>query len=422
MFEWIARLAYSAKMSINEGWVTLEQIQQLPLWSKMTRHHAGGNVYRYLMWLQNRNLPIVATENATRGRYRLRIERSDIYVDVPMENLATSLGILHHAGDEPTAEEMLKFLSRHFRAVALMNRWRLSPEPGHGSRWRRTAYGIWMELADNETFHPAMRLLAYVCLATVLDERGQYQSRKKLMDGALLLVTENVPRFLLARLYLGHALLLHRDGGADALNEEQVLLEHARMAGTGTQDRFLTGIYASRIGLRCEREGRREEALIHFSSALWSYTLIESYEKAHDACYNIARVLQNSDRLQAREWLKLALFVAERMKVGTSRIMIEVLLGKIALELNDHARYVRLLREAEKHSCLSRSPIDKTWCHFLRALDFARGGSSAEPALISELTKARKLYIAPGYNWRKLDEYFASKFGRVWEKVIKMFP
>lgn len=422
MFEWIALLAYSTKMQINEGWVTLEQVQGLPHWSTMSRHHAGTNVTRYLLWLKRRNLSLVETETATRGRYRMRIERSDIDIDVAVEKLASCLGVVHHGGDEPALGELLSFMTRHFSAVALLNRWRLAAEPGTQNPWPKSATGIWMELAGNEASHPALRLLAYIYLMAVLDERGQYASGRGLIEEAQQLAAGGVPKFLLARLYFSCALLVYRRGGAEAEHEEHRLLKQARDAALGIEDRFLLGVYASRKGLGHEKVGNWQEALQQFSSALWSYTLIESYEKVQDSCYNIGRVLQSKDSKQARRWLKLAVFLAERMKVGTSRIMTEIILSKIALEGSDHDRYMYWLEEAEEHSRLSRSPIDKAWCHFLRAMDCARRGTPAEADLIRELSEARRLYVRPDYNWLKLDKYFARKFGPVWEKVLRKSP
>lgn len=411
-FQWIALLAHQWLTQHNEGWVSLEEIQNLPEWRGMGRHHTGTTITRYLARLQHLNM--IEARTPTRGPYRLHVSR--IVVDGKREDLADLLGapaILTAA--EPNLKQLREFLPKHLRAVVYLNQWRLVPDEGRAARRRaKTAIEIWTELARNEKLHSVLRLVSYTFLATVADDTGKYDFGLGVCDEAAHLLTPDSPAFLRARLFMAKAWLLYRKGD---LVEEKRLLADAWAVSGDTQDAFLGGVHLTRLGIQ---QGYSTEAVNQFRRALLKYLMIENYQRVQDACYNIGRVLQPIDSAEALLWLTLSMNIASSMQVGTSRIMTAVLLSKLWFQNDNREKYLEWRHYARERADLSRNPLDRAWVLFLCALDDARKGET--DALVQNLRNARKLYMRSGFGWAKLDQYFSSKFGaKTWAAVLKGF-
>jgi hypothetical protein len=268
-----------------------------------------------------------------------------------------------------------------------------------------------MELARNDQLHIVLRLLSYVFLMKVADDFGDYVFAGTACKEAEVLLVNDVPAFVRARVHFAKAMLLYRKGHRA---EEESSLQSAWQAAANTSDAFLTGIHLTRKGLQL---GYSKEALTQYRRALLQYVMIESYEKAQDTCFNIGRILQSVERQEAVPWLKLAIDFAQKMKVGTSRIMTEVLLSKLAFEAGHRKEYLMWRRDAEWHAEMSRSGIDRAWCHFLHALDHHK--KKQVTLLVGRLREARKLYVRNEYDSNKFDDYLAGRFGKdVWVQVL----
>src|SRR5437868_1472418 len=97
-FEWLVLLAYTRKIESTEGgWVSIEEIQRLPLWRGKPIEHIGTNVGRYIQELEQSGVKLVEARTMWRGPYRLQIIPDDIAFDISTEATGKRLGKLQPA-------------------------------------------------------------------------------------------------------------------------------------------------------------------------------------------------------------------------------------------------------------------------------------------------------------------------------------
>jgi len=82
-FEWLALLAYARKTQGPDGeWVSIEEIQKLPLWRGKAKEHIGTNVGRYIQKIDKSRVKLVEAQTLWRGPYRLRLLPWEVFIAV----------------------------------------------------------------------------------------------------------------------------------------------------------------------------------------------------------------------------------------------------------------------------------------------------------------------------------------------------
>jgi hypothetical protein len=124
-FEWLALLAYARVVeSAKGGWVSIGDINQLPLWRGRSVQHIGTNVGRYIQQLEKSGVKLVEAETPWRGSYRLRIDPGAIRFDISIEEVQAQLGKLKPV--LPSRKDLLLFTEKYARATSLFMEGRLS--------------------------------------------------------------------------------------------------------------------------------------------------------------------------------------------------------------------------------------------------------------------------------------------------------
>lgn len=426
-FEWFLLLAFMRRTQrATDGWVTLAQIQKLPLWRAISKPNIGTNVGRYASALRAEGLEILDYKKLWRGPYRLALDPTAIHFDVPLSRVATSLGCSHR-NERLYREKLLRFTQLYSRASILLFKGKLNPKQRRkGARLEISA------LAGDRSMPPDLRLLAYLTAAKVLDRLGRLEGAMKNLDDCESMVRRTENPAMKARFYLARSLHFYRAGKYKQCKES---IELAASQSTGFSDLILAGAIADRRGIlasanysrkrlsRKEEQLRYEEALDFLLQGLEARLLTENYDVIQASCFNIGNTLYRMGPeylKEAVEWIELSAKICKSMQVGRYEAIAEIMLAKFAYDSGKYKLFLRWLSEAERIVEQADNVLDRFRCFGLRALDAQRQGNLK--ATKQFLVQARRLYFEkPEFDWGYWDSYFERRFPEIWLNVVKEF-
>src|SRR2546423_599597 len=186
-FQWLALLAYVRKTEPPEsGWVSIEEIQELPLWRGKTIEHIGTNVGRYIQDLEQSRVKLVEAQATWRGPYRLQLAPEAIHFDLPLEAVGKRLSRKPPA--IPSRKTLLRFTEKYARAMSLFLEGRLSIDSRTKKRRQENAWSAFSALAAESHLDARLHLIANLAAVRVLDTLGRFTAAAKTLDACEPLV------------------------------------------------------------------------------------------------------------------------------------------------------------------------------------------------------------------------------------------
>ena len=415
-FQWLALLAYVRKTEPPEsGWVSIEEIQGLPLWRGKTIEHIGTNVGRYIQDLEQSGVNLIEAQTTWRGPYRLHVDLEAIYFDLPIETIGKRLERKPPA--IPRRKTLLRFTEKYARAMSLFLEGRLSIDSRTKKRRQENAWSAFSALAAERHLDARLHLIANLAAVRVLDTLGRFTAAAKTLDDCERLVGRVHDPAVIARFFFANTKRYDRLGDKAAF--EKNLVEARRFAAKST-DLALLATSAEREGLRLSQQGEFPKALIFLLQALDARLLIDNFDAVQSSCFNIGNALQQIGEKyyeEAAAWLRLCVNVCKWLHLGRYEALSEIILAKISLESGKTRSYMKWMREAEKLVAQSRNALDLVWCHVIRAFYFQR--QKQDEKVKEELAQARQIYLGKqDFDQTRLEKFLARKFPDVWDEVV----
>jgi tetratricopeptide (TPR) repeat protein len=413
-FEWFALLAYKRKVqSGGEGWVTLEQIQRLPLWRGKTKHHIGTNVGRYIQELDNNGIELVEARSRWRGPYRLKVPPSEIGFDISMSRVARYLGEVRRTS--LNRDELYHFTHEYCRAISLYFQGRLSPSLRTRKRQQANALGKLLELSHTKDLDARLRLMTNLAAVRVLDSLGKASGAAMTLDDSKKLLKQVRDPVMIAKFYLADVWKCYRTG--DDIGVEKSLAYAKALSGKST-DLSVNASAMNYDGLQLSAKGDYDSALKDLLQALYTRLPTENFDAIQASCFNVGNTLQRMGEPhyeEAEKWLRLCLDICKWMNIGRYEATSEIILSKIALESGRTRTFFKWIKEAEAFAERSGNPSDKMWCQIMRAF-YSQQQKAFEDA-IEHLVRARQIYLRIP-NWKTPDKYLRRKFPEIWDEVV----
>lgn len=436
-FEVFALLGYTRKTQpLNEGWVTIADIQRLPLWRGKSVHHVGTNIGRYIQEIQKQRLRLVEAETQWRGRYRLYILPENIEFDVPIK----TIGKYSSARQKYSSnrDKLFRFVQKYVRARSLFHEGWLTHQGHTGGRkgldeerQQLDAFGEFCGLIRDPSFDPSLRLLANIAALQVADRVGRLGTVTATLKDCERLITKRVDSAVLGRFFLIKCWRDYRAGDYDAAQKS---LERAKVQLAQSRDLTLSGFINDREGLniskrtansklrsdRLSQNREYGEALKRLLEGLRERLLAENYDGLQMSCCNIGNTLHRMGEdhyPEAQRWLELSVDICEWMHLGYYDSLSEILLAKIALDLDDFDTCRRRLERGERVARRANNTSNLVLCHVIRALysDFQNQPKQA----LDHIVKARRLYLSMSdYDWKTQDAYLKNRFPHFWDEVL----
>lgn len=422
-FQCFLLLAYARREQGNGGgWVTLRDIQRLPLWRGLGEAHVGTNVGRYVGALRAKGIDLIEWKKLWRGPYRLTLDSADISFDVPLAAVAKRLG-LSRGEERVERQRLLRFVELYSKVATLLLKGALNMKKN-----MRGARPEIFALASDESMPPDLRLLAHLTAVKILDRLGSLKAVADTLDDCESLMREVDDPAIRARFYLAKSLNYYRAGKYDRSRE--FIVQAGGLLGEFA-DSALSGMIADRKGLLIsinEPTGatdggstRREQKLDLLLQGLWSRLLTENYDAVQASCFNIGNTLYQMGEPpweEAARWIRLSAGICKSMQVGRYEAIAEIMLAKIAYESGKYRSFRKWMAEAERIVDHSDNLLDRFRCYGLRALDCQRQGRTSEAR--DYLARARKIYFKrPEFNWKYWDSYFERNFPKIWPDVAE---
>jgi hypothetical protein len=421
-FEWMALLAYRrAKPSFDGGWVTLDDIVNLQSWARMTRHHAGTNIGRYLQAYERDGLELIEAKSRWVGPYRLNEPPSDIEFDIPIAEIEKRLRVKRRES-EPPREELRRFVFMYARAQWLFNQGRLVPTEVQAQA-DRGAFGEFLHLTSDDRFCSRLQLIACIAALRVLFRLGRFGAARKTLAQNTRLVRTVTDPVLKAQYFLAAAWSRQRgeSGTASNLSVENAL-SSARAFAEDSGDRASLGLLAYRTGGFLTKKGRHEEAVPQLLYAVEAAIVTGNFDAAQAYCGEVGSVIHRLGPdyyREARAWLLLGIAISRWMGIGRDDAHSEMILGKIYAELGKQPNLARFwLGRAERTAERSGNQLNSADVKMVWAFWHQRFGSRQD--LIKALGSA--LLIFRGlreFDCRQKEQYMALKFPSVWPDVLR---
>jgi tetratricopeptide (TPR) repeat protein len=416
-FEWLALLAYARKIQpADEGWVSIKEIQQLPLWRGKPIQHTGTNVGRYIQALERSHVKLVEARTLWRGPYRLGLPPEEVCFDVTLEKVAKRLGKWQSVS--PSRKTLLLFTEKYSRATSLLLEGRLSAHPRTKRQQRENAWDTFCALAEQSGLDARLRLMANLAAVRVLDSLGKFQAAASTLDECERLVRSVRDPAVAAKFFFANAWRYYRDGDHAVVEQH---LARAKALSARSPDAALMGTSADRDGLYLSAKGKYEEALTCLLRGLDVRLLAENFDAIQASCFNIGNTLQRMGERhygEAGQWLTLCVNICNWLHLGRYEALSEIILAKISLESGKTRSFLKWMKAAERLTEQSRNTTDMTWCHIIRAFYFQKQKKLEEAA--KELVKARGIYRGKqDFDQASLDKYLARKFQEVWDEVLE---
>jgi tetratricopeptide (TPR) repeat protein len=418
-FEWVALLAYTRKIqSAQAGWVSIEEIQRLPLWRGKSLQDTGTNVGRYIQDLERAHIMLVEAQTTWRGPYRLQVDPTEVCFDTSLEAVGKSLAQVQLAG--PSRKMLLRFTEKYARAMSLLLEGRLSLDSRTKKRWQENAWSVFCVLAEDRTLEARLQLLANLAAVRVLDSLGRFGAAAKTLDECEKLVERVPDPVVAARFYFANAWRYQRLGNEASIEKN---LAQAKTLSEKSTDSSLIGTSADREGLHLSAKGKYKEALTFLLQGLYARLLIENFDAVQISCFNIGNTLHRMGEKhyeEASQWLKLCVNVCKWMHLGRYESLSEIILAKINLESGKTRSFLKWIKEAEKLAAQSRNALDILWCHVIRAFYFQRQENYEE--VMEHLIQVRQIYLGkPDFDQVALEKYLARKFPNVWDIIVEKY-
>ncbi|HJQ69594.1 MAG TPA: hypothetical protein VKA70_11510 [Blastocatellia bacterium] len=415
-FEWLALLAYTRNtQGPDGGWVSIEEIQKLPLWRGKPKEHIGTNVGRYIQQMEKGRIKLVEVQTLWRGPYRLQLLPWEVSFDIPIKKAGERLGQVISVS--PSRQPLLLFTEKYSRAMSLFLEGRLLPDPTKRKRQQENALDKLCALAEDGSLDARLRLMANLAAVRVLDSLGRFRAAAMTLDECQKLIKRVRDPVVTAKYFLANAWRYYR--ARDYAVFEQNLAK-AKEVSTKSIDSTLAGASVNSEGLYLAERRRYEEAIPLLVQGLDARLPIDNFDAIQASCFNIGNTFQRMGEGfygEAEAWLKLCVNICKWMHLGRYESLAEVVLAKIALESGRTRSFLKWIREAEHLAEQARNPTDILWCHILWAF-YAQQQKRPEDA-IEHLIKARSIYKGKqDYDWMVLDKYVHRKFPDLWEDVI----
>ena len=413
-FEWFALLAYKRKaQSGGDGWVSIEQIQALPLWKGKTKHHVGTNVGRYIEDLEKTGLRLIEARSQWRGPYRLSVPPSEIGFDLSMSRVARYLGEFRRARLNRT--DLYYFTQTYCRAISLYLQGRLSASSRTRKRQQANALGKLLELSRDTALDARLRLMTNLAAARVLDSLGRSAAAAMTLDDSKKLVKRVREPVMIAKFHLAEVWRYYRAG--DDSGVEKSLLRAKAISGKGV-DLSVNAAAANYDGLRLSAKGDYERAMENLLQALYLRLPTENFDAIQASCFNIGNTLHRMGGgcyEEAEKWLRLCLDICKWMNIGRYEATAEIILSKIALDTGHPRMFLKWIHAAEAFAERSGNPSDKIWCEIMRAFHAQQQGEFEDATI--HLVNARRVYLRIP-NWKPPDRYLSRKFPMIWDDVV----
>jgi tetratricopeptide (TPR) repeat protein len=416
-FEWLVLLAYTrTSQSVDGGWVSIEDIQKLPLWRGKTKQHVGTNVARYLQDLERDEIKLVEAKTQWRGPYRLRVLPKDITFDIPILDVAARLGMVR---TKPVnRRRLLEFTEKYAKAISLYWEGRLTVDPRAKKRREENALNKLLELTRNPALDARLRLMATLAFVRILDRLGRFSGAAMTLDDCERLATRVRDPAVAAAFHLANAWRYYQAG--NDLDFGRHLLQ-AQELSTQTMDANLRAAHLSTQGLYFSAKGKYQNALTHLVKALDVRLPTENFDAIQAACFNIGNTIHRMGEryyAEAERWLTLCVSICEWMRLGRYDAMSEVMLAKIALESGNPKGYEKWINRAEIVAQQASNRSNQMWCHVIRAF-YSQRFNEPQNA-IQHLVTARKMYTGTSdYDLATTEKYLQRKFPEFWDEVVK---
>jgi hypothetical protein len=421
-FEWMALLAYRrARPSLDGGWVTLNDIAKLQSWARMTRHHAGTNIGRYLQAHEREGLELVEAKSRWVGPYRLNVPQSKIEFDIPIAEIEKRLRVKRIEVDLPR-EELRRFVFRYARAQRLLNQGKLVPT-GAQVQTDHAAFTDLVHMTSDDQFCPRLQLIACISALRVLFRLGRFGAARKTLAQNAKLVRSVNDHVLKAQYFLAVAWSRQRgESGTSSNRTVENALSSARAFAEDSGDRASLGLLAYRTGGFLTKKRQHEEAILQLLYAVESAVVTGNFDAAQSYCADVGSVIHRlgpDHYRDARAWLLLGVTIGRWMRVGRDDAHGEMILGKIYAELGKQPNLAWFwLRRAERIAEWSGNQLNFADVKMVWAFWYQRFGSRQD--LVKALGSA--LLIFRGlreFDCRQKERYMARKFPSVWPDALK---
>jgi tetratricopeptide (TPR) repeat protein len=455
-FQWFAFIAYMRKTQLqargkqpvrepDEGWVTIADIQRLPLWREKTINNVGTNVGRYIRDMEDQGFNLVEAGTRWRGPYRLRLPAREIAFDVPVDKFVEEISP-RRPDYARTRDSLLRFTEKYCRAESLfLQGWLVTMSRGRDRQKMLDAAGrrlaAWDEycaLARDDSFDASLRLLANLGAIRVMDRLGSFATvSARLRDCGALLKKVSDPG-LVARYWITKA---RRDCRGTETSYQNALKAFAKAKGLSakTRDLNLIGAIKDREGLLALAKTQRRiektkrpfnardytdyaQALTCLLEGLEARLLTENYDAIQASCFNIGNTLHRMGKQhlkEAEQWIRLSIDICKWMNLGRYEGISEIILAKIALESGDLPGFEHWIKKGESVAANVGNAVDLYTSHIVRALYYQRQDQRKEA--IEHLAQARDLYMnLSEYDRKTQERYVRRKFSDLWDEVLKL--
>jgi hypothetical protein len=417
-FEWFAYLALSRKqLSGGEGWVSIEQIQSLPLWKGKSKQHVGTNVGRYIQALKKSGLDLIEARSQWRGPYRLKVPAAEITFDIPLREVADYLGVVRQ--EKLRHETLYYFTQQYCRAISLYLKGTLSPNSQTKKRQHENALGKLYELSSDTSLDARLRLFTNLAAVRALGSLGRSSAAELTLNDSKKLLRHVKDRAIISKFYLAEVWRYYKTGDN---NRFETSLSRSKALAAKTEDLSLSASISNLEGLRLSSKGDYSSAIEHLLLGLNLRLFTENFDSIQASCFNVGNTFQRMglrNYSEAEKWLRLCIDICKWMNIGRYEATAEIILSKIALESGRISAFLKWVKEAESFALRSGNPSDRMWCAIMRA--FHSQKLKNLEATLDHLVDARRIYLTMS-NWKTPDKYLQRKFPEVWEDVINLVP
>lgn len=419
-FEWMALLAYRRRSdSTSRGWVSVQEIARLPRWRGKSDLHIGTNVGRYLQTLRQTMPDLIEAQSTWSGPYRLSVNPLSIEFDIPIENVRIVLR-QEEIAPIPSRQSFQRYAFIHSRAQHLMFRGRL-----RGNRFSKAENALdeLIDLSNNPTYKPTLRVLACLAAVQVHFRSGQFASALKRLQKNLRLAGVSGSDSLKARYYVNLAWSRQRATTTKASNRTvDALLAKANIFADRATDVSAAGYLAHRTAGFLTKQGRHLESAHHLIQALEAFLITSNFDMVQATCGNLGSVLHRlgtSAYEEARDWLLTGIAIARWMDLGREDAHGEMILAKMYAETGKRHLSQLWLQKAERiaksaGNQVGVADIKMVWAFWHRSF----GTRAAErDTLIEALHLFRSI---PEFDYRQKRKYIRQTFPEVWPAIRNM--
>jgi len=421
-FEWLALLALRRSGgSLDSAWVELSEVGRLPRWKGKPRHHISTYLGRYLAAPEITRIGLVQAKEKWAGPYRLQVDPLSIRFDVSKSEAGKRLQLTPaRAAGTTNRRELLRFATAYVRAQWLFFQGRLKRQEAQHADGAN-AYGILMQMTEDNRYSSTLRLLARLSAVDVLFRLGAYPAaRKSLLESAQLL--RNTPNYALkARYHLALAWAYQRSStGTHSDKAVEASLRKARLYAENGGDQAAAGQLAFRRAGYLTKKRQYQEAVDDYGAALESYLIVRDYNSVQATCADLGSSLHRvgpKEYDEVRRWILASIAIARLMHLGRDDAHGEMILGKIYVERGEKNRSRRLLSRAERIASRAGNRVNLGDIKMVWGFWFQRFGTREQ--LIETLVAAVNIFESMAeFDVPQKKRYMGHSFPEVWSDVL----